>query len=260
MQSRSRSEFDVTNRPCQSSHLLKGVDPLTGGLQPNFMEVDAYQGVMNTRIERVLDGELAREDLTAAEAAELAREEALIQSVLRSVPAGQVPDMSAAVLRQIEALELEGARQKPVMAPMRQSVRWLWNPRPISIRPAYAVAALMLVAFGLTLRTPQRAATPVVAASAQPSQVLIQFRLDAPDAQQVSLAGDFTGWQAEYQLTRTAPGVWTIVVPLQQGVHEYGFIVDGNRWTPDPLAPAVQDGFGGTNSRVAVLGPDSRTL
>ena len=223
------------------------------------MEVDAYQGVMNTRIERVLDGELAREELSAAETAELAREEALIQSVLLSVPEGQMPDLSGAVLRRIEALDPTSGRKQPSAAPLRQAVSWLWNPHHVSIRPAYAVAALMLLALGLLLRTPQPHAEPVAAAT-QPSQVLIQFRLDAPEAQQVALAGDFTGWQAEYQLTRSAPGVWTIVVPLQQGVHEYAFIIDGDRWTPDPLAPAVQDGFGGTNSRIAVLAGDSRSL
>jgi hypothetical protein len=258
MQSRSRSEQDVTNWAAQSSHLLKGVDPLMQGLPPNFMEVDAYQGVMNTRIERALDGELTREDLTGAEKAELDREEALIQSVLRAVPAGDMPDLSTAVLRRIEAAERAEGQTGPRSAPLRRAAAWMWNPHQVRIRPAYAAAAMMLLAFGLLLRTPQPAANPV--AAVQPSQVLIQFRLDAPDAQQVALAGDFTGWEAEYQLTRTAPGVWTIAVPLQQGVHEYAFIVDGNRWTPDPLAPAVQDGFGGTNSRVAVLGPDSRSL
>lgn len=258
MQSRSRSESDVTNWAAQSSHSLKGVDPLLQGSLPNFTEVDAYQGVMNTRIERALDGELARDDLTGAEKAELEREEALIQSVLGTIPAAEIPDLSAAVLRRIEATDLEEARTAPRATPLRRAAAWMWNPHQIRVRPAYAAAALVLLAFGLLLRTPQPGADPV--AAVQPSQVLIQFRLDAPDAQQVALAGDFTGWEAEYQLTRTAPGVWTIVVPLQQGVHEYAFIVDGNRWTPDPLAPAVQDGFGGTNSRVAVLGPDSRSL
>jgi hypothetical protein len=214
---------------------------------------------MNTRIERVLDGELTRDGLSAAEAAELERDEDLIQAVLRSIPEGQMPDLRAAVLRRIEAVELESARNEPSAPALRKAASWMWNPHAISIRPAYAIAALMLLAFGLLLRTSQPAPN-TVAAAPEPSQVLIQFRLDAPDAQQVALAGDFTGWQAEYQLTRSAPGVWTIVVPMQQGVHEYAFVVDGDRWTPDPLAPAVQDGFGGTNSRIAVLAGDSRSL
>jgi hypothetical protein len=39
-------------------------------------------------------------------------------------------------------------------------------------------------------------------------------------------------------------------------VHDYAFIVDGERWIADPMAPAVADGFGGLNSRIAVLPPD----
>jgi len=31
--------------------------------------------------------------------------------------------------------------------------------------------------------------------------------------------------------------------------------VDGTRWVQDPFAERVDDGFGGTNSRVAVLVP-----
>jgi 1,4-alpha-glucan branching enzyme len=89
-----------------------------------------------------------------------------------------------------------------------------------------------------------------------PQQVLVQFRLDAPQASRVALAGNFTDWQPTYELTRTAGGVWTITIPLQQGVHRYAFVVDGGTWQPDPLAPSVADGFGGQNSQIAVLSPD----
>ena len=92
------------------------------------------------------------------------------------------------------------------------------------------------------------------------SQVLIQFHLDAPAAQQVALAGDFTGWQPTYALTRSDNGSWTIVVPMSPGVHEYAFIIDGERWIADPMAPAVEDGFGGQNSKIAVLAADNRVL
>jgi hypothetical protein len=61
-------------------------------------------------------------------------------------------------------------------------------------------------------------------------------------------------------MTRTGPGVWTVVVPLEPGIHNYAFIVDGERWVPDPNAPAVDDGFGGMNSRLAVLAPTSHGL
>ena len=84
----------------------------------------------------------------------------------------------------------------------------------------------------------------------------ILIRLDAPQARVVTLAGNFTRWKPAYTLTRSEPGIWTVVVALEPGVHDYAFVVDGERWVPDPMAPSVADGFGGVNSRVAVLTPD----
>jgi len=46
------------------------------------------------------------------------------------------------------------------------------------------------------------------------------------------------------------------VVPLEAGVHDYAFVVDGEVWTPDPLATSVDDGFGGENSRLSLLPPE----
>jgi hypothetical protein len=41
-------------------------------------------------------------------------------------------------------------------------------------------------------------------------------------------------------------------VPLRPGVHDYAFVVDGERWVADPNAPQVDDSFGGTNSRISL--------
>lgn len=210
---------------------------------------------MDSRIEQVLDGTLSRDRLTREELAELNAHEALLQSVLLAIPEDPMPDLSGRVLRGIELAAPAPAPRNPA----RTAWSWLWQSRSVTLRPAYAFAAAAVLIIGLTLReTPQVPATASLAAA--PAPVLIQFRLDAPDAQQVSLAGDFTGWKPEYQLLQTQTGVWTIVVPLQQGMHEYAFIVDGERWVPDPHAPFVQDGFGGENSRVAVIAPDARSL
>jgi hypothetical protein len=69
----------------------------------------------------------------------------------------------------------------------------------------------------------------------------------------VMLAGSFTEWQPAYELVETTPGVWTVLVALQPGVHDYAFIIDGESWVADPAAPSVDDGFGGSNSRLALL-------
>jgi hypothetical protein len=43
------------------------------------------------------------------------------------------------------------------------------------------------------------------------------------------------------------------MVPLSEGVHDYAFLVDGERWVADPYSAQVSDGFGATNSRVTLL-------
>jgi 1,4-alpha-glucan branching enzyme len=87
----------------------------------------------------------------------------------------------------------------------------------------------------------------------------VQFHLETA-AMRVQLAGSFTNWEPRYELRQSAPGIWTITVPLTEGVHDYAFVVDGQQWVPDPHAPQIGDGFGGTNSRLALLHPDTPEL
>jgi 1,4-alpha-glucan branching enzyme len=70
------------------------------------------------------------------------------------------------------------------------------------------------------------------------------------------VAGSFNGWNAAaLPLRRAADGSWEATVPLPVGEHRYEFVVDGQRWIPDPSAQSqADDGFGGTNS-VIVVGP-----
>jgi 1,4-alpha-glucan branching enzyme len=96
---------------------------------------------------------------------------------------------------------------------------------------------------------------PVAETHAAPAPMYVQFRLDAPNASSVQLVGSFTGWEPRYELHETSPGVWSVLVPLKPGVHDYGFMVDGERWVVDPKAPQVDDQFGGTNSRLSLAPP-----
>jgi hypothetical protein len=172
--------------------------------------------------------------------------------------ARSAPDLRAAVMGRIE--HLEPLASTPRAGAFRRVATILWTPRAISIRPAFALtgAAAVVVLLlgphvGLTgLETPQFA-------DVRPSHVFVQFRLDAM-ASRVQLAGSFTNWEPRYELHQSAPGTWTITVPLIQGVHDYAFVVDGEQWVPDPHAPQIGDGFGGTNSRLALLSPDTPQL
>jgi 1,4-alpha-glucan branching enzyme len=122
----------------------------------------------------------------------------------------------------------------------------------------YVLAAAAIVVLTLILPTRSRSVSdaPQQAQVAVAPKLFVQFRLEAAEASTVRLAGSFTNWQPAYELHQSAPGIWTVTLPLSLGVHDYAFVVDGERWVPDPHAPAVDDGFGGTNSRIALLSPE----
>lgn len=80
----------------------------------------------------------------------------------------------------------------------------------------------------------------------------VRFELRLPaTAREVSLVGDFNGWdeQATPMVQQAADGTWSARVPLEPGRHTYAFVVDGEQWLVNPLAPQVPDaGFGPTNA------------
>jgi hypothetical protein len=214
---------------------------------------------MNPQVQKALDGDASVRALTPLERAELAAIESQIDAVLGAVPVEPLPDLAPAVL---ERIRRESSRARaPIAAPVpsatpsRRVVDWLWRPHSVSItwRPAYALAAaaVVMAVFGAESLRPGPAAI-----ARAPQQVFTQFVLSAPAAKRVAVAGDFSGWKPVHVMMRSEAGVWTVVVPLDPGVHDYAFVVDGERWVPDPKAPTVNDGFGGVNSRLAVMSPD----
>ena len=83
----------------------------------------------------------------------------------------------------------------------------------------------------------------------------IRFRYFNLSASSVNIAGKFNNWDTEsYKLEKYPCGIWEIVIPLDEGVHEYKFVVD-NEWTHDPSNPCMMlNGLGGVNSVVEVRG------
>jgi hypothetical protein len=212
---------------------------------------------MNERLNAYLDGELAAEELTAEERAEVAAFEAAVADVRRAMDASAPRDMDVRVMSRIAELD-----EAPlVRSPLRRGLRSLVSARELRIqwRPVYALgaAAVLALLFVAPWRTSGDGAGPT-AESAQgnaAAPVYVQFRLQVESATSVALAGSFTEWQPAYPLQQSADGVWTVVLPITPGVHDYVFVVDGERWVPDPYAPHVDDGFGGTNSRLTLLAP-----
>ena len=79
------------------------------------------------------------------------------------------------------------------------------------------------------------------------------FRLDAPSAKRVFLAGEFTDWdKSPVKMIQGGGGVWHVKVPLAPGRHLYRFVVDGE-WRDDPKSSTrVANPFGAYDSAVDV--------
>jgi 1,4-alpha-glucan branching enzyme len=82
----------------------------------------------------------------------------------------------------------------------------------------------------------------------------VMFRMKAPDAERVAIAGSFNQWETDKDMLSGPDknGVWSIFIPLTDGRYEYLFIVDGTHWLLDPAAPSAGDGLGGRNSVISI--------
>lgn len=203
---------------------------------------------MNDRIHAWLDGELPFEGLSPEEQERARRLENTIDRAAQ-VSAIRSPGLADAVM----------ARVADAPAPSRRLIvrlREALGAEGLLLRPAAALAAACLVAgFGLGVWTASRGpaqAAPVAADAAAP-QVFVRFDLRVDQARTVHLAGSFSEWQPAYEMTPAADGHWTVTVPLTPGVHDYVFVVDGERQVLDPAAPQIADGFGSYNNRIALL-------
>ncbi len=83
---------------------------------------------------------------------------------------------------------------------------------------------------------------------------VVQFRIYAPEATSVQVAGEFNDWNPLDG--RMEPdidaGVWTLDVRLPAGRYRYRFVVDG-AWVEDPAMPFEESAAGYRNSIVDVV-------
>lgn len=222
---------------------------------------------MNERLQAYLDGDLPLEDLPPEDRERARRWDAFVDELRSSTrstaPAG------------LEARVMAEAPESPEAPVWRRALGWLVEPRTVRVSPLAGVAAAAALALAIVLPTtlldrggegvatapgPDGPASTAVAAgdgegAAGPAErVLVQFRLRAPEASSVAVAGDFTNWEPTHYLSDAdGDGVWTGRVPLTPGLHQYMFVVDGSRWVTDPGAERhVDDGFGHRNAVVTI--------
>ena len=157
-------------------------------------------------------------------------------------------DFDAVVMRMVEGVERV------------QGVERLhgWRSRTWThVLLAASIAALMLGSAWIGRITAPSTPSTISTPSTRATGAQIEFVVLAPGATSVHLVGDFNEWDTAATPLRATEraGVWSVKVPLPAGRHEYAFVVDGQRWMPDPAAPrAPGDDFGTPNSVVTVTG------
>jgi hypothetical protein len=146
----------------------------------------------------------------------------------------------------------------PVQAegPMRRLARWLARPRAVTVRlhPAWTLAlAVGLAAILLLPFVPGSGRRPGAA------EGVANFVGHFPGARSVEVVGSFNDWSRGtlHLSDNDHDGVWRGGAVLPAGQHEYMFVVDGERWVPDPLAGRyVDDGFGaGQQNSLLIVRP-----
>lgn len=81
----------------------------------------------------------------------------------------------------------------------------------------------------------------------------VTFKISAPDAKDVRLAGDFNSWDASSaSLKKSRDGVWKRDLTLKSGRYEYKYLVDG-QWQRDPLNNLFAVNTFGTENSVIEL-------
>jgi 1,4-alpha-glucan branching enzyme len=81
----------------------------------------------------------------------------------------------------------------------------------------------------------------------------VTFKLEAPEAKEVCLMGDFNNWNAKtHTMKMDKNRIWNKIVMLYPGRYEYQFLVDG-QWKNDPKnEQTVPNRFGTRNNVLQV--------
>jgi len=110
---------------------------------------------------------------------------------------------------------------------------------------AAAVAALIVFfTFTFIFNTP-------VTSTICSAEVQFSLRIGDNKTHTVAIAGDFNNWNPQTNILEDpeGDGVWTGTLRLEPGRYEYMFVMDGEKWFPDPNALRyVKDGFGNKNA------------
>ncbi|MFC1504921.1 hypothetical protein ACFL5W_00240 [Thermodesulfobacteriota bacterium] len=148
-------------------------------------------------------------------------------------------DEALDLLNQESIIRMEVVTQVPSIAiqPRRFRLAALW--RPVGMFATGMATAMILLALGLP--------------SHQKAFEAHRFVLYQPKANQVEIAGTFSGWEKLPMKRIGSSGYWETILELPEGDHRFSYIVEGRERLPDPTVLAREhDDFGGLNSILEV--------
>jgi hypothetical protein len=229
-------------------------------------------------LRKYLDGELSSDE--EKEALHIIAEDEDLRSMLRfeqqinsilspgkdTLTSPEVPEnFSESVMQEIRKSEESTAG---IIPRLKGRFQELWEPKKVQWRPVYSMAVAVLVIFTFmyplfiteTTQQPVKQAAnmqdmdqSVQQVSTGAGEVMLRFVYIDDEANSVAVAGDFSNWEP-IELTKqqvNGEQVWSGMVPMSRGEHNYMFIKDGSKWITDPMAPVTRDdGFGNKNAVV----------
>ncbi|MFH1231194.1 MAG: isoamylase early set domain-containing protein [Planctomycetota bacterium] len=213
-------------------------------------------------IHKYLDGEMSSEEITQFEIM-VAKDEHLKKHLdqLRNIieNTGKLekitpsPDFTQGVMMHLPDTPIKVSNwQEKVLNWLFQSRTLRWN--ITSALASVIVLAILFTGLLIMIKPPnlsQPNFSPLSSVDKDNNNIVyIRFVLYTPGAYKVSLIGDFNDWKTDDILLKSnQTDVWTALVPLPRGKYQYGFLIDGEKWMPDPsVRTYVQDGFGNINS------------
>lgn len=231
-------------------------------------------------VQRFVDGELSDAEVKTAlhriaddaEARDLLQFELRMTQDLAATRSAPPPeDFADRTMAAVAQEPAPGEESASLDETLRAGWAALTGPVTLRVRPASALVAVLLAGIvawtvwaaapetmenGSQTTTEAPAGTETMQqASAQTNErggtVWIRFLYTNSNADSVAVAGDFSQWEPVALSPRTVNGetVWTGLVPVSRGEHEYQFLINGDRWVTDPLAPVKRsDGFGAKNA------------
>ena len=204
---------------------------------------------IDPRLQEALDGERDPGNLPADLREAHARLIAATQMLKATPPVSVASRVMAEIRQNPGRVQSDG--------PGRRLIRWLGRPRAFTVRlrPVWTLALAAGLATVLLLPWSNGGPTPGVA------QGIASFVGHFPGARSVEVVGSFNDWSRGtlHLNDDNGDGIWHAKAVLPAGQHEYMFVVDGERWVPDPLAGRyVDDGFGaGQQNSLLIVRPVS---